>query len=144
MTDVNPVATAIAALTGKANNMLERKKGSIMGMHEIALKHQLDHESFLKRTATVHHLAEPGSKVTLDVGKDVKATYTKGGKKPVVAKKPAVKKAPAAKKPAVKSPAKPQVQKKTAANTKTTGVTSTVPIKNAKSTKMSTRAGGRR
>lgn len=142
MTDVNPVATAIAALTGKANNMLERKKGSIMGMHETALKHQLDHENFLKRTAAVHHLAAPGSQVTLDAGKGVKATYTKEGKKPV-AKKPAVKK-PASKKPAVKAPAKPQVQKKTAANTANPRVTSTVPIKNAKSTKMSTRAGGRR
>jgi hypothetical protein len=139
MTDVNPVATAIAALTGKASNMIERKKGSIMGMHEIALKHQLDHENFLHRTAAVHSLAAPGSRITLDAGKGVKATYTKAGKaaaaKKTAAKKPAVSKAPAAKKPATTA-------RKTAANTKNPTVTSTVPIKNQ--TRMSTRAGGRR
>jgi hypothetical protein len=124
MTEVNPVATAIAALTGKASNMIERKKGSIMGMHEIALKHQLDHENFLQRTAVAHTLAAPGSKVDVDLGRGVKATYTKAGKAPA-AKKPAVKKAPAVKKPA-------PTAKNTAAR----------PTKNQ--TRMSTRAGGRR
>jgi hypothetical protein len=89
-----------------------------MGMHEIALKHQLDHENFLKRTAVVHTLAAPGSKITLDAGKGIKGTYTKAGKAPTV-KKPAVKK------PAVKKP----IVGKTAANTKSPYVTSTVPVK---------------
>lgn len=123
----NVVATTIAGLTGKAVNALEKKKGSILGMHETFLKHQLSHEDFLKRTAVADRLAKSGSKLQFDGGNGVKISYTKGGNstsaKPTTGKKPAAK---ASTKPA----AKPVPKKAPAKKTMPT-VTTTVPVKKA-------------